>query len=564
MSNVAARDLGLVLMGPTYGALPRLLDHAAAVGMRDRVHHLGFLPANLVPALYRRASALVFPTLYEGFGLPAIEAMACGCPVAAARSGPLPEICGDAALMFDPTDLEECVTPSTVWSATKRFVCASCAPGKKGRRIHLGGRGGAACASVRTSGKVVFMTDAGLPVRVAHLAGSAVPYKIPIYRILARDPRIDFEAVFCSSGGLRPFDDGYGREITWDSDLTSGYKHTFLQKADQSPVLGSRFWSVRDLSVIKTLVSGKFDVLWIEGYNSLTYTVAALTQWCLGRRVVIREEQTLLHPRPLAKTVAKEVLLRLLFRHVVALYISRENQRWFEHYGVPERRRISAPYTVDNDAFQADAARLRNSRNELRRGFGIADDGGPVIVAVSRLIPKKQPLFLLEAFRRVRAKTQCTLVIVGSGPQESAMAEKVQSEAIPDVIMAGFVNQSRIGEAYAVADIFTLLSREAETFGVVVAEAMNFALPIVVSDKVGCGPDLVSNDFNGYVVSATSPDAAADALGELVDDPVRRRRMGAASLERISGWDNARTVGGIIAGVSEAVGRERWASAGPQ
>lgn len=56
--------------------------------------------------LYRHAACLVFPSLYEGFGLPPVEAMACGCPVAAAAAGSLPEVCGDAAVLFDPFDPE--------------------------------------------------------------------------------------------------------------------------------------------------------------------------------------------------------------------------------------------------------------------------------------------------------------------------------------------------------------------------------------------------------------------------------------------------------------------------
>ncbi len=65
--------------------------------------HAPFPGAELV-GLYQRAACLVFPSLYEGFGLPPVEAMACGCPVAAAAAGSLPEVCGDAAVLFDPLD----------------------------------------------------------------------------------------------------------------------------------------------------------------------------------------------------------------------------------------------------------------------------------------------------------------------------------------------------------------------------------------------------------------------------------------------------------------------------
>lgn len=66
----------------------------------------GLVPLTELHELYRTAAALVFPSLYEGFGLPPLEAMASGCPVAASDAGSLPEICGDAAVLFDATDPE--------------------------------------------------------------------------------------------------------------------------------------------------------------------------------------------------------------------------------------------------------------------------------------------------------------------------------------------------------------------------------------------------------------------------------------------------------------------------
>jgi glycosyltransferase involved in cell wall biosynthesis len=72
----------------------------------EGVESLGTVSAGALASLYRRAACLVFPSLYEGFGLPPLEAMACGCPVAASRAGAIPEVCGDAAVYFDPMDVE--------------------------------------------------------------------------------------------------------------------------------------------------------------------------------------------------------------------------------------------------------------------------------------------------------------------------------------------------------------------------------------------------------------------------------------------------------------------------
>jgi glycosyltransferase involved in cell wall biosynthesis len=87
----------LVLTG---GALDGLGD------LPDWVDRLGLVSSERLRELYRTASVLAFPSLYEGFGLPPLEAMASGCPVAASDAGSIPEVCGDAAVLFDPLDID--------------------------------------------------------------------------------------------------------------------------------------------------------------------------------------------------------------------------------------------------------------------------------------------------------------------------------------------------------------------------------------------------------------------------------------------------------------------------
>ena len=74
--------------------------------VRPGVDVMGLVSRDELVSLLRRASALIFPSLYEGFGAPPLEAMACGCPVAASAAGSLPEVCGDAALLFDPRSVD--------------------------------------------------------------------------------------------------------------------------------------------------------------------------------------------------------------------------------------------------------------------------------------------------------------------------------------------------------------------------------------------------------------------------------------------------------------------------
>ncbi len=101
----AERRPMLVLPGYSTPYESELIAHAATLGTTDHVRFLGWLSDADLEGLYAAATAFVFPSLYEGFGLPVLEAMARGLPVACSDRSSLPEVAGDAALLFDPDDV---------------------------------------------------------------------------------------------------------------------------------------------------------------------------------------------------------------------------------------------------------------------------------------------------------------------------------------------------------------------------------------------------------------------------------------------------------------------------
>lgn len=105
------QNLKLVLVGKAF--LDEELKEAKAIvqlikvlGLNNQIKRLGYVSTEELVAVYNLATVYCQPSFDEGFGLPVLEAMACGCPVVASQSGSLPEICGDAALLFNPRNIQ--------------------------------------------------------------------------------------------------------------------------------------------------------------------------------------------------------------------------------------------------------------------------------------------------------------------------------------------------------------------------------------------------------------------------------------------------------------------------
>src|SRR5206468_11090595 len=164
-------------------------------------------------------------------------------------------------------------------------------------------------------------------------------------------------------------------------------------------------------------------------------------------------------------------------------------------FGIPESQVFNGPHCVDNDFFSAQAAlyQTTETRPELRQSLGI-NIHDFVILFVGKFENKKRPVDAVRAAARLGPGV--SLLMVGMGELNEELHVAAQRLNVR-VVFAGFLNQSQRGRAYAAADCLVLPSDWGETWGLVVNEAMATGVPCVVSDRVGCAPDLVQSGSTG-------------------------------------------------------------------
>jgi glycosyltransferase involved in cell wall biosynthesis len=401
----------------------------------------------------------------------------------------------------------------------------------------------------------VAQPDSSVKRRVAILATHPIQYFAPVYRALAARPEIDLSVYFCSTTGIyETVDPEFGVSFAWDLPLLRGYRHKFL------PNRGGNLAGLGRLinpSIVTELVRSRFDALIVHGYTHLTEWLAVSAARAVGTRVLIRGESNLLDERPAWKKAVKNLTVRGFLRLLDgALYIGTQNREYYLWYGVPAEKLFFAPYCVDNAYFQRESEILMPQRPDLRHGLGLPAHL-PVVLFCGKLVPKKQPVQLLEAFLQVQRHRPAALLYVGDGQLRPELERRLDSERSAGVRLAGFLNQTQIGRAYAASDVLALPSAWGETWGLVVNEAMNFGLPAVVSDRVGCAGDLVEHGTTGYVTPAGDVGKLAQRLDTLLGDEAARRAMGGHAQARVAGWGVDACVDGFVKAIQAVTARPR-------
>lgn len=395
---------------------------------------------------------------------------------------------------------------------------------------------------------------------LAILTTHPIQYQVPIWRGLAARGDVPFKVYYLSDQGLRArFDPGFGQALAWDIDLLSGYPHEFIdahtgQHQDRftwlrlKPGFGAR------------LRAEGVTVLWVNGWQVLAYWQAVRDAKRHGIAVWLRGDSNLRSNRGGLKQSLKWLLLRRLLDRVDRfLSIGSANRAFYLRLGYPPSRMHPSPHCVDNARFAAQAAVARAVRAALRVRWGIPADAF-CFLSVGKFIPKKRPLDLLAAVRRLQERSpsrRLHILWIGSGElapalragctihfdRESGLRPDASSMVGPAASFAGFLNQSEIAGAYAAADALVLPSDAKETWGLVVNEAMASGLPCVVSDACGCAEDLVQPLRPDLCFPVGDIDALVAALAAVIANP-----PGADQLQsHIDAFDVARTVETVAA-----------------
>ncbi len=306
------------------------------------------------------------------------------------------------------------------------------------------------------------------------------------------------------------------------------------------------------LGVFGALAASEPEVVVVSGWS--TFASQAGAAWCRARGVpyVLLVESNERDARPGWRRAVKGAVVPPILRGAVEILVvgtlARESML---ARGVdPERISLFAD-TIDAGAFAAEADRLSPRRDELRAEAGLGSDDVAVL-SIARLAPEKGLDTLVRAVAAA-GDHRLVLVLAGSGAERDPLAALAHGLGVRLVFLPD-VPWERIGERFAIGDVFALLSRH-EPWGVVVNEAAASGLPLVVSDRVGAAFDLVDDGVNGAIVPADDAAAAGAAIRALAADPERRRAAGEASRAIMRDWGYEPSIENLIRVARRVAGR---------
>lgn len=393
-----------------------------------------------------------------------------------------------------------------------------------------------------------------MSLKLGILSSHPIQYLTPVFRALAALPDVDLTVLY----GMRPTPaqqgSGFGVDFQWDTDLASGYNHQWLENISKRPGLAS-FGGVDTPGVAQVIESGRFDAFLVLGWNKQCFWQAMRAAWAAGTPLMVRGDSNLRTPVPWPRRLAREwTHRRFIGKFDACLAVGSLSADYFKHFGA--RRVFRSPHAVDNEWFAVQTAQARVRRAYIRRRWSLPENGVTYLF-VGKLEDKKRPEDILKALSALTAnatdRSAVSVLFAGDGPLRGRLEATAAKRSLP-VRFTGFLNQSQMPEAYAAADALVLPSDARETWGLAVNEAMASGLPVLVSDRVGCAPDLVSGLSTGAVFPCGDVRALSAEMRRFTDPSVRAEAAHRAFETVRNGFTVEAAAAGIVNAARE-VGR---------
>jgi len=368
------------------------------------------------------------------------------------------------------------------------------------------------------------------PLRVGILTTHPVQYQVPWFRSLSTYDDLDVKVYYCFLPDKQRQGQGFEQSFQWDIPLLDGYNYEVLSNCSTAPT--SSVYNGCDTPQIKYRIrDGQFDAFIIHGWHVKSCLQALRACKRYGIPCLARGESNAIRKRPFWKRVLHQLHLS---RYDAFLTIGQSNTEFYQEHGVNPKKMFFAPYCVDNDFFYSHADALLVQRSALRARWDITPDD-MVFVWCGKFEPKKHPMELIETVEQAtKHDSHIRLLMVGDGQLKSICQTYVEEHKLP-VIFTGFLNQREISQAYAAAACLVLPSDEGETWGLVVNEAMACGRPAIVSDRVGCGPDLITHE-TGAIFPFGNREALTQLMLQFASNRDRTRQMGEAARKRVSDY----------------------------
>lgn len=400
-------------------------------------------------------------------------------------------------------------------------------------------------------------------VKLAYLVSHPIQYQAPLLRRIAQEPDIELTVLFGSDFSVRGYKDkGFGGVgVKWDVPLLDGYHHEFLPGIRENATVSV----TRPLSygILKRLHGGNggspFDVVWVHGYSTVNAMHGILAAKALGIPVLLRAESWLRdRERTGIKLAAKFLFFKFLKQCVDGvLPIGTLNSAYWRHYLGDDFPQYLMPYAVDNQYFQRRSQEARPLREHLQKELDL-DPSRPVILFASKLQSRKRCGDLLDAYLNLSPgpgqAPHPYLVIVGDGEERAALEKRAAESGCGGIRFCGFRNQSELPGFFDLATLFVLPSRH-EPWGLIVNEVMNAGRAVIISDDVGCQPDLVTDGVEGCIFPAGDVAALTDALRRALATPETAPLMGKRGLDRIQTWSYEEDIAGLRRAIAQTTGK---------